>query len=97
MGLIRYLRPFYKEWISRKNANGTPYDKNWTTWLVEWAVNGEIPLRKNIPVSLMTSEERHQAYAMPGDDEQEEDDAAGLQEASIEASAEGSEEKGDGL
>jgi hypothetical protein len=99
MGLIKYLRPFYKEWISRKNANGSPYDKNWTTWLVEWAVNGEIPLRKNIPVNLMTSEERHQAYAMPEEDEQEdeqeEDDAAGSQEASIEASAQGSETEGD--
>jgi hypothetical protein len=89
MGLINHLRPFYKEWRSRKNANGKPYDKNWITWLVEWAVNGEIPLRRNIPVSLMTSEERHQAYAMPGEDEQEEDDAAaGLQEATIEAPAE---------
>ena len=37
------LRPFYLEWISRKNKHGGNYSKTKIEWLTEWAATGEIP------------------------------------------------------
>jgi len=98
-GLIITLKPFYKEWRSRKNANGQHYDPNGIAWLTEWAVNNQIPpkpVKKGVPDHLLDDEERYKKYHAPWMDSEQEDSAAGLQEATIEASTEGSEIKGDG-
>jgi hypothetical protein len=95
-GLIITLKPFYKEWRSRKNANGQPYDPNGIAWLTEWAVNNQIPpkpAKKGVPDHLLDDEERYKKYHAPWMDSEQEDSAAGSQEATIEASAEGSEEE----
>jgi len=37
------LRPYFLEWIKRKNKSGTPYPRSSLVWLLEWAATGEIP------------------------------------------------------
>lgn len=37
-----YLKPFYDEWITRKNKAGALYSKTGSGW-VDWAISGEIP------------------------------------------------------
>jgi hypothetical protein len=37
------LRPFYLDWIGRKNKHGGHYSKTKIEWLTEWAATGEIP------------------------------------------------------
>jgi len=41
--LVDELKPYWLAWSSRKNKNGRNYDPSSLVWLVEWAVNGEIP------------------------------------------------------
>lgn len=39
---IEYLKPFYSDWITRKNKAGALYSKTGSGW-VDWAISGEIP------------------------------------------------------
>ena len=42
--LREYLRPYWLAWSGRKRQDGRPYDPGNITWLVEWALNGSVPL-----------------------------------------------------
>lgn len=39
---VQYLKPFYSDWITRKNKAGALYSKTGSGW-VDWAISGEIP------------------------------------------------------
>lgn len=43
--LEQYLAPFFLAWRSRRTTGGVNYNKKNTAWLIDWALNGEIPPR----------------------------------------------------
>lgn len=45
--LTAYLKPYFENWIKRKNKNGAYYSKANCSWLYDWAITGEIPSNGN--------------------------------------------------
>lgn len=44
---IKYLKPYFDEWTSRKRADGQDYLRTNLAWLTDWAVTGHIPSKSN--------------------------------------------------
>lgn len=47
--IANILRPYYLDYIGRKNKQGGKYSKYSVVWLLEWAVSGEIPINNKKP------------------------------------------------